>query len=439
MLLPRVCARRVLRRRRPRQAVVGAEAGGETLAAAPLPDLGHGEAVTAREHLLALLLVAAAAARCGARAAGIAVPHVDGDQEVLVGEHVLVGAHGVAPPPVDAAAVAGARLGVAVGVREPAEPDGEHDAARGGRVWHLILLLLLLLLLLDVRPDGRRVRLGGGGEVARRELGAAERAGGAGAEPDVDAGDVERVAAGREQAEAVMVGELAEADGAVERPGRLLLPLPGGGGGGAGELAVRELRHRVDGGLVEPAAAGAGAVLVAREEEVLQLALPAPRAGVVGLEEEPAQDVEQARDEQHHGEHHRDEEHRGRDPRRHRRGGRGRLPPRRRRSVHRRRRRLLQNVRKSTAAGTEEVPIGVAGLGLPRAKPAARPPHHRGHRHLALPPPAPAPSVAANAAALIHDEGTGRQPPLPPAARPEPHAPTTYIDGDDRPVRRRVS
>ena len=55
---------------------------------------------------------------------------------------------------------------------------------------------------------------------------------------------------------------------------------------GAGELAVRELGHRVDGGLAEPAAAGAGAVLVAREEEVLQLALPAPSAGVVGLEEE---------------------------------------------------------------------------------------------------------------------------------------------------------
>jgi len=86
----------VLGRRRPRQAVVGAEAAGQPLAAAPLPDLGHGEAVAAREHLLALVLLVATARRgyCGAAAsaargagaaARIAVPQVHGDQQVLVG------------------------------------------------------------------------------------------------------------------------------------------------------------------------------------------------------------------------------------------------------------------------------------------------------------------------------------------------------------------
>lgn len=84
---------------------------------------------------------------------------------MLVGEHILIAAHGVgSPPAVDAAAVAGPRLGVAVGAPEPAQPDGEHDAARGGLIWRLFLLLLLL----DIRPGGRRVHHG---EVVRRELG----------------------------------------------------------------------------------------------------------------------------------------------------------------------------------------------------------------------------------------------------------------------------
>ena len=45
------------------QAVTGADTTGLPLAAAPLPDLGHGKFVAAREHLLALMLVMAAARR----------------------------------------------------------------------------------------------------------------------------------------------------------------------------------------------------------------------------------------------------------------------------------------------------------------------------------------------------------------------------------------
>jgi len=431
----------VLGRRRPRQAVVGAEAAGQPLAAPPLPDLGHGEAVAAREHLLALVLLVAAARRgyCGAGAARgarattarIAVPQVHGHQQVLVGEHVLVRAHRVAPPPVDAAggvAGAGAGLGgVVVGILEPAEPDREHDAAaRGlGGVWRRLVLLRLLLL--DVLADGgwQRVRGGGGGgEMARGELGAAEGAGGAGAEPDVDAGDVEGVAAQREQAEPVVVRELAQADGAVERPSRLLLALPAGGGGAAAsrQLAVRELRERVDGGLAQAAAAAAsgatGAVVVRGEEEVLQLALPGAGAGVVALEEEAAQDVEQAGDEQHHGQDHRDEQHRRRDPRRRGGGGGGRVRPRRGRrrrgGVHRRRRRrrriLQQRARHCNAsaeAAAQEVHIGAAAFNVARKKKAATgPPQSRRRHHLGPPAGAPlaaglGPWLATSAAALI--------------------------------------
>jgi hypothetical protein len=48
-----------------------------------------------------------------------------------------------------------------------------------------------------------------------QDVGAAERAVDVGAEPGVDAGDVERVAALGEEAEELAVAELAEADGAV--------------------------------------------------------------------------------------------------------------------------------------------------------------------------------------------------------------------------------
>ena len=254
--------------------------------------------------------------------------------------------------------------------------------------------------------------------MSRGDLGAAERAGGAGAEPDVDAGDVEGVAAQRQQAEPVVVRELAEADGAVERPGRLLLPLPAsGGGGGPGQLGVGELRERVDGSLAEAAAAGSGAagaaVVVRGEEEVLQLALPGAGAGVVALEEDAAQDVEQAGDEQHHGQDHRDEQHRRRDPRRRGGdgGGRRRPPPGRRGGgVHRRRGRwiLQQRARHCNAAsGTEEVHIGASATApdFPRKKkPAAGSPQSR--RHLGLPAGAPlaaglGPWLGTSAAALI--------------------------------------
>jgi hypothetical protein len=105
--------------RRPRQAVVGAEADVEPpLAAAPLLDLGHREAVVAGVHLLDWLVVVAAGhgyVVCGSIArrahagGGIGtVLHVDEDQELLVGKDILVGAHGEAP----AWAGAGARLGV---------------------------------------------------------------------------------------------------------------------------------------------------------------------------------------------------------------------------------------------------------------------------------------------------------------------------------------
>jgi hypothetical protein len=177
----------------------------------------------------------------------------------------------------------------------------------------------------------------------------------------------------------VVIGELAEADGAVEGPGaRLGLGLPRGG-----QLTVCELGQSVDGGPVEPAA---GAVLVRREEELLQLALRGAGAGVVALDEEAAQDVEEAGDEEDHGQHHRDEQHGGGDPRRHRRRarGRGRVPPRRRLG-------LRQQARHSGTTDEQEPMIGI--IDLPREEPATRPPYH-GRHTLGLAP--------SDAAALIH-------------------------------------
>jgi len=63
---------------------------------------------------------------------------------VLLGEHILVGAHGVARPPIDVAVVAGPP----VGVRDLAEANVENEAARSGVVWCLILLLPLVFLIL---------------------------------------------------------------------------------------------------------------------------------------------------------------------------------------------------------------------------------------------------------------------------------------------------
>ena len=80
------------------------------------------------------------------------------------------------------------------------------------------------------------------------------------------------MAAGQEQAEAVVVGELAEADGVVKRSGRLLLPHPT-----AAATAPESSPYANSGiaSLAELTDVGASAVLMAREEEVLQLALPA--------------------------------------------------------------------------------------------------------------------------------------------------------------------
>ncbi|CAN6281356.1 unnamed protein product [Urochloa humidicola] len=65
-------------------------------------------------------------------------------------------------------------------------------------------------------------------------------------------------------------------------------------GRGAVQLGVGDLRECVNGRQGDPAAtSGAIAVLaVAREEEMLQLALPGADAAVPGLEEKPAQVME---------------------------------------------------------------------------------------------------------------------------------------------------
>lgn len=97
------------------------------------------------------------------------------------------------------------------------------------------------------------------GPLGEDEGFSAERAGGVAEEPGVDAVDVEGVAAGGEQPELILVGELAEADGAVE----WLL-------GGADDLLVEEDWKGVDQGLVQ-----AGVVEV---EELLELPLEGVRS-----------------------------------------------------------------------------------------------------------------------------------------------------------------
>ncbi|KAB8108702.1 hypothetical protein EE612_044588, partial [Oryza sativa] len=128
-----------------------------------------------------------------------------------------------------------------------------------------------------------------GGEVGE-EAAAAERAGGVRQQPRVDAVDVEGVAALGEEPEAVVVGELAEADRAVER----VLPA------GADDGAVEENRQRVDEGLVH-----AGVVEV---EQLLELPLEGGHVrvaavGVAGVtrrraEDEPDEQMQEPGDEE---------------------------------------------------------------------------------------------------------------------------------------------
>jgi hypothetical protein len=131
----------------------------------------------------------------------------------------------------------------------------------------------------------------------RREVGeeapAAERAGGVGQQPRVDALEVERVAALGQQPEPVVGRELAQAHGAVERVLGLGLALPAPAPADD-DAAVEEHRERVDGGLVH-----AGVVHV---EELLQLALERrdavrvlPRAAAAAQPQQVAhQQVQQA-------------------------------------------------------------------------------------------------------------------------------------------------
>ena len=134
------------------------------------------------------------------------------------------------------------------------------------------------------------------GGARRRERGEeappAERAGGVGEEPGVDALEVERVAALGQQPELVVGGELAQADSAVERVLAILAA-------DADDVPVQEHRERVDEGLVD-----AGVVEV---EQLLQLPLERRRAlGVlprpplpVQPQQVPHQQVQQPAHEEH--------------------------------------------------------------------------------------------------------------------------------------------
>uniref|UniRef100_A0A8R7R0V1 Uncharacterized protein n=1 Tax=Triticum urartu TaxID=4572 RepID=A0A8R7R0V1_TRIUA len=318
---PRPLQRAVHRRR-----AVGREHGELPLAVArPLPDLGHREAVALAAGPDPLPLAAAPAAKAGRvrddpsraphplRGAAVAVPPVDGHLQAGLGEHVLVGAHGVAPPGVQAAAAAArvallrrhnaAAVVLDVAGRpgralELAEADGEHRA-------------LPLPPPPLVEQEGRVAAA-----VVGREHAAAERAGGVGEQPGVDAVDVERVAAQRQQPQPVVAGELAQAHRAVER----LL-----GARADHHLPVEEHRQRVDDGLVQPG--------VVQVEQLLQLPLqrrllPSPPASASSVHlaapilrrpgaragappQEPDQQVQQAGDEHERRQHqHHDQDHR---------------------------------------------------------------------------------------------------------------------------------
>ncbi|PUZ67726.1 hypothetical protein GQ55_3G458100 [Panicum hallii var. hallii] len=110
------------------------------------------------------------------------------------------------------------------------------------------------------RRDGRRERDGG----------AAERAGGVRAEPDVDAVGVEGVRAQRQRAELVAVRELEQAHGAL--PGR---PRPARRRG----REVLRRGERLDGGIVEAAVGREGVVVVVVGGEGREGAVPAARGG----------------------------------------------------------------------------------------------------------------------------------------------------------------
>jgi hypothetical protein len=299
--------------------VIGREHGKLLLAVPrPLPNLGHREAVAfaARADPLPLCGAGAVGAHADASeprpapAMAVAVPPVDGHLEARLGEDVLVGAHGVAPPGVQAAA---ARLAGLPGHNAGAGAGADGARRRPGQVLELAeahgehgVLVLPHAFLVEQR-----------GSVGA-ERAPAQRARGVGEQPGVDAADVERVPAQRQQPQPVLAGELAQADRAVER----LL----GAGAGADHLPVQEHRERVDDVLVQPG--------VVQVEQLLQLPLqrgllPAaarrvrptagtglgPRArtgtGTAAPEQEPDQEMQQAGDEQHHGRYHHGEQHGG--------------------------------------------------------------------------------------------------------------------------------
>lgn len=353
---PNVARRALERRGEPerRRAARGRCAGGHVLPPRPAahPYLGDGEALPLvhrrfRQLLLGRRIESAEAFPLGVAVAlrhGNTVPrharasrgalflrqlHGDAEQGALVHD-VLVGPHGETPPHV-MASMAGAAAGSFGGLASELAELHRND--------HLVLLLRCLcsgdmfpilpcLLLLHAKAEargGRRVvaigdralgagledehqRAAGaaaGGEVGE-EAAAAERAGGVRQQPRVDAVDVERVAALGEEAEAVVVRELAEADRAVER----ILPA------GADHGAVEEHRQRVDEGLVD-----AGVVEV---EQLLELPLeggsvrvaPVRVAGIPRrrAEQEPDEKVQQAGDEEDDGQDQDDEKDAGADP-----------------------------------------------------------------------------------------------------------------------------
>jgi len=259
--------------------------------------------------------------------------HGDAEQGALVHD-VLVGPHGEAPPHVLASRVGAAAAGAFGGLLAS-------ELAELHRNDHLVVLLLRslsggvfpvlprLLLLHDKAEarGGRRVEAIGdgalgaghgledehqraaaaaaGGEVGE-EAAAAERAGGVRQQPRVDAVDVERVAALGEEAEAVVVRELAEAHRAVEG----VLPA------GADHGAVQEHRQRIDEGLVDTG--------VMEVEQLLELSLerggvrvaPVRVAGIPRrrAEQEPDEEVQQAGDEEDDGQDQDDEKDAGADP-----------------------------------------------------------------------------------------------------------------------------
>ncbi|BAH93346.1 Os06g0167150 [Oryza sativa Japonica Group] len=308
----------------------------------PLPNLGHREAVALAAGADLLPVGGGGGVVAGRVGAGepsqprpaiaVAVPPVYGHLQARLGEDVLVGAHGEAPPGVQAAAArlaflsrdnatadadAGGGGGGVVAVVDGADRPGEVLELAEADGEHGVLLLLPVLLVGHLVERG--VEQSGG---VGAERGAAERARGVGEQPRVDAVDVERVAAHRQQPEPVVAGELAQADRAVER----LLGSAARAAAAADadhHLPVHEHRERVDDVLVQPG--------VVQVEQLLQLPLQrrllhtlrrlrvaaaAAISPTAAPEQESDKKMQQPGHEQHHSQYHQDEHHRRANPRR---------------------------------------------------------------------------------------------------------------------------